>query len=138
MRVFLDTNVILDAIVRRDAPGLTENATLILSLGETKVVDLYMSVLSIPTVAYVLKNMTASAKRGIIRDLTSFINVLPSLPGHVSSVLEGSLPDIEDALQVQSALEGSCDLIVTRNGKDFAASSIPVISPEDFLSRVVT
>ena len=138
MRVFLDTNVILDAIVRRDDPGLTENATLIFSLGETKVVDLYMSVLSIPTVAYVLKNMTASAKRGIIRDLTSFISVLPSLPGHVSSILEGGLPDIEDALQVQSALEGPCDLIVTRNNKDFAASPIPVISPEDFLSRVVT
>lgn len=138
MRVFLDTNVILDAIVRRDDPGLTENATLILSLGEAKVVDLYMSVLSIPTVAYVLKNMTASAKKGIIRDLTSFISVLPSLPGHVGSVLEGSLPDIEDALQVKSAMEGPCDLLVTRNGKDFAASPIPVISPEDFLNRIVT
>ena len=138
MRVFLDTNVILDAIVRRDAPGLTENATLIMALGEAKVVDLYMSVLSIPTVAYVLKNLTTSAKKGIVRDLTSFISVLPSLPGHVGSVLEGGLPDIEDALQVQSALEGPCDLIVTRNGKDFAASPIPVISPEDFLSRVVT
>lgn len=138
MRVFLDTNVILDAIVRRDDPGLTENATLILSLGEARVVDLYMSVLSIPTVAYVLKNMTASAKKGIVRDLTSFIGVLPSLPSHVSSILKGGLPDIEDALQVQSALEGPCDLIVTHNGKDFAASPIPVISPEDFLNRVVT
>lgn len=138
MRVFLDTNVILDAIVRRDDPGLTENATLILSLGEARVVDLYMSVLSIPTVTYVLKNMTASAKKGIVRDLTSFISVLPSLPGHVSSILEGGLPDIEDALQVQSALEGPCDLIITRNGKDFAASPIPVISPEDFLNRIVT
>ena len=134
MRVFLDTNVILDAIVRRDDPGLTENATLILSLGDAKVVDLYMSVLSIPTVAYVLKNMTASAKKGIVRDLTSFISVLPSLPGHVSSVLEGSLPDIEDALQVQSALEGPCDLIVTRNGKDFTASRLPVMIATEFLA----
>ena len=47
------------------------------------------------------------------------------------------MPDIEDAHQVQSALEGPCDLIVTRNCKDFAASPIPVISPEDFLSRVI-
>ena len=137
MRVFLDTNILLDAIVKRNAPHLTENATMILSLGEAGVIDLYMSVLSVPTIAYVLKNMSATAKKGIIRDIVSVVDILPSLAGHVDAMLEGSNDDIEDALQIQSAMEGSCDVVITRNGKDFSTSPIPVLSPEDFLNRVL-
>ena len=137
MRVFLDTNILLDAIVKRNAPHLTENATMILSLGEAGVIDLYMSVRSVPTIAYVLRNMSATAKKGIIRDIVSVVNILPSLAGHVDAMLEGSNDDIEDALQIQSAMEGSCDVVITRNGKDFSTSPIPVLSPGDFLNRVL-
>ena len=137
MKVFLDTNVLLDAIVARDNKTLSENAATILSLGEANVVDLSMSVLSVPTIAYVLKNMTADAKRSIVRSLTGIVNVLPSRSEHVSNMLDGTMPDIEDALQVQSAIEGSCDLIVTRNVKDFHPCPLPVISPEEFLRRII-
>lgn len=137
MRVFLDTNILLDAIVKRNDPHLTENATMILSLGEERVIDLYMSVLSVPTIAYVLRNMSASAKKGVIRNISSVVRILPSLAGHVDAMLEGNTDDIEDALQIQSAMEGSCNLIITRNGKDFSSSPIPVLSPDDFLRRVV-
>ncbi len=137
MKVFLDTNILLDAIVKRNAPHLTENATMILSLGEAGVIDLYMSVLSVPTIAYVLRNMSATAMKGIIRDIVSVVDILPSLAGHVDAMLEGSNDDIEDALQIQSAMEGSCDVVITRNGKDFSTSPIPVLSPEDFLNRVL-
>ena len=137
MKVFLDTNVLLDAIVKRNIPHLTEDATMILSLGEERVVDLYMSVLSVPTIAYVLRNMSASAKKGVIRNISSVVRILPSLAGHVVAMLEGNTDDIEDALQIQSALECPCDLILTRNVKDFASSPLPVLSPSDFLRRVV-
>ena len=137
MKVFLDTNILLDAVVMRDNTLLTKNAAQILSLGESKIVDLYMSVLSIPIIAYVIKNISTEGKKSIIKGLTAIVNVLPSSWEHVNAVLEGSMPDIEDAMQVQSALEGSCDLIITRNPKDFLSSRIPVISPEGFLSRVL-
>ena len=137
MKVFLDTNVLLDAIVVRNDAGLTDNAATILSLGETSVVDLYMSVLSIPTIAYVLKNVSSETKKLIIRNLTEIVSVLPSRDEHVMNMLDGTMSDIEDAMQVQSALEGSCDLIITRNCKDYSSCPIPVIRPDEFLSRVI-
>lgn len=37
------------------------------------------------------------------------------------------MKDIEDALQAPSAMEGCCDLIVTRNEYGFKKAGIPVI-----------
>lgn len=137
MKVFLDTNILLDALVERSEPMFLKNAETIFALGENGVIDLYMSVLSIPTIAYVLKNMTSERKKSIIRDLTSIVEPLPSYPEHVRNMLEQQMADIEDALQVQSALEGQCDIIVTRNLQDFRDSAIPAISPDDFLARIL-
>lgn len=137
MRVFLDTNILLDTLVSRDNPVFAENAATILSLGDSGAVELFMSALSIPTIAYVLKNMSPSAKKTIIRELVDIVKVLPSLPTHVTNMLEGQMTDIEDALQVQSAVEGCCDVIVTRNIHDFKLSKIPAITPDDFLHRIL-
>lgn len=137
MKVFLDTNILLDALAERSNPVFSKNAETIFALGENGVVDLYMSVLSIPTIAYVLKNKTAGQKRAIIKDLTSIIEPLPTFPEHIKNMLEQQMTDIEDALQVQSALEGQCDIIITRNLHDFRDSVIPAISPDDFLDRVL-
>ena len=62
--------------------------------------------------------------------------VTPLLPVHVTNMLDSRMSDIEDALQVQSALEGECDIIVTRNIQDFSLSEIPAIAPDDFLGRI--
>ena len=136
MRVFLDTNILLDTLVLRDNPMFAQNAATILSLGDNSTIELYMSALSVPTVAYVLKSMSSSAKKTIIRELVDIVKVLPSLPEHVSNILENQMTDIEDALQVQSAMEGGCDVIVTRNTHDFKLSEIPAITPDDFLRRI--
>lgn len=136
MKVFLDTNILLDTLVVRTDKSFTENSMQILSLGENGVLDLYISVLSVPTIAYVLKNKTSEQKKSIITDLTSIVKVLPSLPQHVETMLESPIRDIEDALQVQSAKEGQCDLIVTRNTRDFTDAGMPVLSPEGLLKRI--
>ena len=137
MRVFLDTNVLLDTLVVRDNPQFARNAATILSLGENGTLELRMSALSVPTIAYVLKNMSPSAKKTIIGDLVDIVEVLPSLPEHVTNMLAGQISDIEDALQVQSAVEGRCDVIVTRNIHDFRQSEIPAITPDDLLDRIL-
>lgn len=136
MKVFLDTNILLDTLVVRPDKSFTENSMQILSLGENGVLDLYISVLSVPTIAYVLKNKTSEQKKSIITDLTSIVKVLPSLPQHVETMLESPIRDIEDALQIQSAKEGQCDLIVTRNTRDFTDAGMPVMSPEGLLKRI--
>ena len=137
MRAFLDTNVLLDTIVERDNRQFSEDAAIILELGKSGTLELCMSILSVPTIAYVLKNMNGARKKAIIQDLSSIIEVLPALPEHVHEMLESPLSDIEDALQLLSAKEGRCELIVTRDTGDFAQSDIPAITPENLLSRIL-
>jgi hypothetical protein len=96
-----------------------------------------MSVLSIPTIAYVIKNVAVTVKKAKISNLTSLVNLLPSLPEHVNEMFESPLDDIEDALQLLSAKSGGCDIIVTRDVEDFAFSDIPAITPSDFLTRIL-
>ena len=81
--------------------------------------------------------MSGSSKKKIIGGLCTIVSVLPALPEHVHQVLDGTKNDIEDALQVQSAKEGQCELILTRNTADFKDSDIPVLSPDDFLQRIL-
>ena len=137
MRAFLDTNVLLDTVIERKNPLFCQNADAILQAGKNGVVDLYMSVLSIPIIAYVIKNVTVDVKKAKISNLTSIVKVLPSLPEHVNEMFECPLNDIEDTLQLLSAKIGNCDVIVTRDVEDFALSEIPAISPEDFLGRIL-
>lgn len=137
MRAFLDTNVLLDSVIERDNPQFGLDADAILQAGKSGVADLYMSVLSIPTIAYVVKNVSAATKKAKLCTLTSIVKVLPSLPEHVDTVLEGSFPDIEDALQLLSAKEGGCEIIVTRDPEGFRQLDIPVISPQNFLNRIL-
>lgn len=137
MRVFLDTNILLDAIVKRSESKFTEDARTILALGETGVVELYMSIISIPTIAYVLRKISRERQKRIIRDLVLFVKPLPSLPEHIDNIWIGRVDDIEDSLQVQSAKEGACNLIVTRNCRDFVNAGIPAITPSEFLKKVI-
>lgn len=49
--------------------------------------------------------------------------------------LHSGFKDFEDAIIYFSALNNNIDLIITRNKKDFIKSGLPVLSPEEFLSR---
>ena len=137
MRVFLDANVLLDSILERENPQFFEDAATILDMGRDGTLKLYMSILSVPTIAYVIKNVNSTGKRAIIQILTSIVEVLPALPEHVPEMLESPLQDIEDALQLLSARSGGCELIVTRDVEGFRLSEIPVITPADLLSRIL-
>lgn len=137
MRVFLDTNILLDALVERQDRHFNENASIILQLGKNGVFELFMSVLSIPTMAYVLKNLGGNGKKSIIKNICALVTPIPALPDHIDAMLESRMDDIEDAMQVQSARTGNCDLIITRDRSDFKNADFPFLSPEEFLERVL-
>ena len=50
--------------------------------------------------------------------------------------LNSDFPDFEDSLQYYSALRTECDIIITRNSKDFKKSQIPVMTPDEFLNSI--
>jgi predicted nucleic acid-binding protein len=50
--------------------------------------------------------------------------------------LNSKFKDFEDALQYFSALKNGCNIIITRNVKDFKESEIPVMTPAEYLTTI--
>lgn len=92
---------------------------------------------SFATVNYVLSKFEGSK---IAREKLRKFKVLSeisSLGEHpIEKGLNSSFKDFEDALQYFSATESDCEIIITRNGKDFKKSLLPTMTPDEFLKSL--
>jgi predicted nucleic acid-binding protein len=53
----------------------------------------------------------------------------------IELALASDFGDFEDGLQYFIAMDYECDIIVTRNKKDFKNSKIPVMTATEYLKR---
>jgi len=131
-RLFLDTNIILDLLGEREP--FYEAAAKLASLADNNLVTLVVSPISFTTVNYVLSRFESSQ---IVREKLRKFKILCSisiLDEHIiEKGLNSSFKDFEDSLQYFSAVSAECDLIITRNAKDFKSSHLPVMNVEEYL-----
>lgn len=133
-KVFLDTNVILDFVTRRDG---YENACDIFQAGEDQKVNLCVSFLTMANTAYVArKGRTQDELYGIMEGLSEIFDILPMDDSQLKYALNIRATDFEDVLQYSCARHHKCDLIVTSNVKHFKFSEIDVLTPKEFLDVI--
>lgn len=135
MRILIDTNVLADVLLGRDP--YYDIAYSILTLCADKKVYGYMAAHSIPNLFYILrKSMTEEERREALKDICQIVKVEGIDSFKIISALDNvDFSDFEDCLQEECAVAVSADYIVTRNAKDFVASRIPVILPDQFLEK---
>lgn len=129
-RLFFDTNIILDFLIREEYQQ--DIRSLIL---KSSGMELYVSYLTIANTAYILRKYP---KNEIVRYLKLILDIFTVVPNNVNQIQEAlkvEVPDFEDMLQYQTALFSKCDVIITRNVKDFPFSVLPVMTVQQFLSR---
>lgn len=135
MRVFIDTNILLDHLLNRQ--GYVEDAKNILLLGNAHLIDLCVSDLSIANIAYITRRDIAQSDfYYTMRTLSRCYETVAVGPSVVEKALNEEWSDFEDSLQYFSAIQANADCIVTRNPKDFESSTIPVYSPSEFLNTL--
>ena len=133
MRVFLDTNVILDLIQRRVG---YDDAALIMQKSENGEYSLYTSSLSMVNIAYILrKYYRGESLYHLLEELGDIIGVITVSSEAYHKALQSRALDFEDAIQLFSAIESNMDCIVTRNAQDFIFDKLPIYTPFDFLNR---
>ena len=133
MKVFLDTNILLDVLLAR-TPFLARSAE-VLNLCAASAVAGYASVLSFTTIAYVLrKGHTPEQTRGHLNSLCAIVTPVGCSANILKHALSASLPDFEDAIQLYCAKTCDADYLVTRNAKDFTEADLAVVTPEEFLA----
>ena len=134
-RIFIDTNVMLDLLGERKP--FYDPVAKIATLAEKNKLRMVVSPISFATVNYFLSKFESP---GIAKEkLRKFkiISEICSLDEHtIEKGLNSSIKDFEDALQYFSATESDCEIIITRNGKDFKKSLLPVMTPDQFLKTL--
>jgi predicted nucleic acid-binding protein len=135
-RVFLDTNVIFDLLAQR-APFFDSIARLA-TLADQKKLILVASPLSFTTVDYVLNRYESS--ESVLNKLRKFKIICEVCEVNEETVEKGlnsNFKDFEDSIQYYSAVQSNCSIIITRNGKDFKNSNIPIMTAEEYLSSII-
>lgn len=126
--IFLDTNIILDFLIREEYQKDIREL-----LRRSADEDLYISFLSVANAAYIMRKYPKAEIIDKIKLLLQIFKILPNTKGQIEEAIKTVSPDFEDMLQYQTAIEGKCNIILTRNAKDFPYSEIPVMSVIEFL-----
>jgi len=101
-RVFLDTNIFIDAIEDRDG----------FLIGKLDQLSLYVSVLSISTWTYVYKHNVPNSKFESLFETYNFIDTTCEI---AQKAAFGPTSDFEDNVQLHSASEADCDIFLTKD-----------------------
>ena len=135
MKVFFDTNVLLDLVAER-RPFLDDSREAI-SLGLTDGVEGMAADLTFCTVAYVMRSLLQEDRlRIVLRTLLKYVSVVPVGAKAISDAIENFASDFEDEVQLRSAIAAGADVIVTRDKDGFVNSTIPVLTPTEFLDKM--
>lgn len=132
MKVFFDTNVLLDVLTGREP--FAEDSARCLRLCEQGVHQAFASSLSLVNIFYILRKAIGREKAlECLRQIRVVCRIIPVDDDVIAHSLESSFRDFEDAVQSYCALSYAMSYIITRDISDYGFSAVPAISPHDFL-----
>jgi predicted nucleic acid-binding protein len=135
MKLFIDSDILLDAILMR-AP-FDQEASTMLSLSESKSHTLCTSAHSLLNVFYFTRKL--ASKAAAVKStalLEEQLHILPTEGIAIRKAIHSGFADMEDAVQHEIALLHHCDAIITRNLKDFNKSKIPAMTASQYLKTL--
>lgn len=133
MKILVDTNIILDVLLKREPHN--KAAQVIMTKCADREIAGYLAAHSIPNIFYVLrKEYSQEERRKFIRNLCEIFRISDlNAEKIISAIDNGQFSDFEDCLQEECAVAEVVDYIVTRNPADFKKSRVKVIEPDEFV-----
>lgn len=132
MKLMIDTNVILDVLLKRE-PFFTDSYRAI-KLCNKKHTPCF-SASSATDIFYLLRKALGAEKaRKVLGDLLHLLNCVDTMHGDITNALLSDVSDFEDAVVDSVAVRIKAKMIITRNVKDFKDSKIPAVTPADFIA----
>ena len=134
--IFLDTNVIIDFLGDRRPFSLT--AAEIFNASLLNKVKIFVSAVSYNNIYYILRqSLTHKETIKLLDELSDLIKIVDVTESIIKKSLKSDFKDFEDAIQYNCALTiNKIDFIVTRNGKDFKKSILPVMNPQEAIGII--
>jgi len=135
IRLFLDTNVILDLIIS-DRDG-HQSALDLENFANTHPCKLSCAWHSLSIIEYIgRKRFGSEAIHLLLRNLLDTFTIPSTGTGEAKRAFNYLAGDFEDALQISAAVTSEADHILTNDPSGFTKSPISVLSPKDFLLMI--
>lgn len=136
MKLFLDTNILIDVIANRK-PWVDE-ALVLLELAKQKKLTLIVADFSFINLAYITRKLfTQEELYALFSDLCLYVKVVEVGGMIIKKSFQKRWKDMEDCVQYLVAKREEADYLITRNEKDFSDSDIPVLNPSEFLDMIL-
>jgi len=138
MNLLIDTNVILDVLLKREP--YYKDAIKITILSEKGFISGYISASSVTDIFYIVKKELKSKDLAfdLLKNILKIMHVASVTENNIYEALDLQWDDFEDSVQYVAGQNISAKYIVTRNPKDFSDSHIKVLSPEEFINQVAS
>ena len=133
MKILIDTNIVLDVMLKREP--FYKMSLEILSLAKKDDVEEYVSASAITDIYYLafrqLRNKEMVKK--LMKELLTVVSVASVSEQEIENALYLEWNDFEDSVQYSVAYFQEMDGIVTRNPSDYKEAEIKVWKPEELL-----
>lgn len=142
-KILLDTNVVLDALQKRE-PWNKDAESIILKVAGDKV-DGYLTTKQLCDIWYLSKSIYSGEEnthkkcQKIISNLCKIFKILDLVSDDITEALAMERNDFEDAVMISIAMRYGLDGIVTRNVRDYISNNdnIEVWSPKEFINDIM-
>jgi len=134
MRVFLDTNILLDVLLNR--PALAEESATVIARSEELGATMFVAWHGLATADYLLRRgRTELEALAEVDRILAWVQVATTGDVEARRARSFTAPDFEDALQAVAAEACRADWIVTRDATGFRNSRVASITPAAFVSQ---
>lgn len=135
MKVMIDLNVLLDVIQKREPHFGASAKTLALVVKNE--INAYFPAHCLTTLHYIIqKHADINTANKAIDWVLAKLHIQPENEKDFLRARSIPMSDFEDAVISAIAESSKCTTIITRNVTDFKKSTIPAITPEEFLATL--
>ena len=134
MKIFIDTNIFLDVILKRN--DFYPDSSKIWSLVSEKRIKGFISAISVNNLYYISKKFIEIRKVTVlISQILEEFEIIPLTKDILQLAKNIDGKDFEDSIQYFSAIMNKCDYIITRDKNGFSDYGIKSVSPKEFINN---
>ncbi len=133
MKIFIDVNVFIDVMTKRR--GWTESLRVLNLARRSQEIESWTSALTLPLIYFFRRRVVdESTARTDAQAILKGLDLVALSQAILDQAIISAGPDFEDNIQLVSAVSIFANHLITRNKKDFDASTISVLNPEEWLA----
>ena len=136
MKIMLDTNVVLDVLLKREP--FFQASYEVMRLSAVDALEGCVSAAAVTDIFYLLRKAlrdNQAAKNGIEK-LGQIVGFVDALGEDVHVAIASDMSDFEDALVAAIAQRCGVDCSVTRNTRDYRESPVKALTPDELLKHI--